>query len=92
MFKKKFLIISFLLLVFSCECYATTYVKGYTRKDGTYVNGYYRSTPNHTKLDNYSTRGNYNPYTGKVGTINPYKQYGSSYNHSYQKNLYSNNY
>jgi hypothetical protein len=46
--------------------------KGYVTKNGTYVAPYYRSNPNSTKLDNYSTRGNYNPYTGKPGTKNPY--------------------
>ena len=43
-------------------------VKGYIRKDGTYVAPHQRSTPNSTKLDNYSWEGNYNPYTGKKGT------------------------
>jgi len=44
------------------------YVKGYTRRDGTYVAPHYRSNPNGTKQDNYSTYGNANPYTGKKGT------------------------
>ncbi len=48
-------------------------VRGYTRKDGTYVAPHYRSAPNSSKLDNYSTRGNYNPYTGKTGTVDPYR-------------------
>lgn len=43
-------------------------VKGYTRKDGTYVAPHTRSAPNSTKSDNYSTKGNVNPYTGKAGT------------------------
>jgi hypothetical protein len=43
-------------------------VKGYYRKDGTYVAPYVRSSPNSTKDDNYSTVGNVNPYTGKEGT------------------------
>lgn len=47
-------------------------VRGYTRKDGTYVAPHYRSSPNSSKSDNYSTRGNYNPYTGKTGTADPY--------------------
>lgn len=51
---------------------AQVYVNGYTRSDGTYVAGHYRSSPNSTKLDNYSTKGNINPYTGEVGTVNPY--------------------
>lgn len=45
-------------------------VKGYTTRSGTYVNSYYRTSPNRFRYDNYSARGNYNPYTGKSGTIN----------------------
>lgn len=48
-------------------------VRGYTRKDGTYVAPHYRSSPNSSKSDNYSTRGNYNPYTGALGTVDPYR-------------------
>lgn len=44
------------------------YVKGYVKRDGTYVQPHYRTTPNGTKNDNYSTKGNFNPYTGKEGT------------------------
>lgn len=47
---------------------AATRVGGYYRKSGTYVAPYYRSTSNSTKADNWSTKGNYNPYTGKAGT------------------------
>lgn len=43
-------------------------VRGYTRSNGIYVQPYYRTSPNYTKFDNYSTRGNYNPYTGRYGT------------------------
>ena len=44
------------------------HVRGYTTKSGTYVAPHYRSSPNRTKADNYSTKGNINPYTGKRGT------------------------
>jgi hypothetical protein len=44
------------------------YVNGYYRSNGTYVQGHYRTRPNRDKTDNYSYRGNVNPYTGKVGT------------------------
>ena len=44
------------------------YVNGYYRKDGTYVQGHYRTRSNGSKEDNYSYRGNVNPYTGKVGS------------------------
>jgi len=43
-------------------------VDGYTRRDGTYVEPHHRSNPNDTKGDNWSTRGNENPYTGEHGT------------------------
>jgi len=43
-------------------------VSGYYRKNGTYVNSYHATNPNGTRNDNYSTRGNINPYTGEPGT------------------------
>lgn len=46
-------------------------VKGHYRKDGTYVKPHYRSDPNPSVRDNWSTKGNVNPYTGKPGTRNP---------------------
>lgn len=48
-------------------------VQGHVTRGGTYVPPHYRSAPNSTRFDNYSTRGNYNPYTGKVGTQDPYR-------------------
>ena len=46
----------------------STYVNGYTKSNGTYVQGHYRSSQNSTNHDNYSTTGNYNPYTGTTGS------------------------
>ena len=46
----------------------STYVNGYTKSNGTYVQGHYKSTPDGNHNNNYSTQGNYNPYTGKSGT------------------------
>jgi hypothetical protein len=52
----------------------TVKVKGYFKPSkSSYVMPSYRTSPNKTKLDNYSTKGNYNPYTGKKGYTNPYK-------------------
>src|SRR5450755_4127357 len=61
-----------LALCFSTAALADESVRGYTRKDGTYVAPYMRTEPNNTRLDNYSTQGNTNPYTGQPGTHNPY--------------------
>ena len=41
---------------------------GHTTRTGTYVQGHYSTNPNGTRNDNFSTRGNTNPYTGKPGT------------------------
>lgn len=47
-------------------------VKGYYKKNGTYVSPHYRSKPDGSKGNNYSTKGNVNPYTGKKGYVSPY--------------------
>ena len=47
------------------------HVHGYTRRNGTYVRPYYRSHANGTQKDNFSTKGNVNPYTGRYGTKTP---------------------
>jgi hypothetical protein len=56
------------LLALSLGASADQSVNGYTRQDGTYVAPYMRSEPNSTSSDNYSTRGNTNPYTGERGS------------------------
>ncbi|WP_199720782.1 hypothetical protein [Azospirillum cavernae] len=58
--------------LFSQAAIADTYVNGYGRRDGTYVAPHYQTAPNNNPFDNYSTRGNINPYTGQAGTVNPY--------------------
>ena len=43
-------------------------VKGYTRKDGTYVPPSHATNPDTSRQNNWSHKGNVNPYTGKEGT------------------------
>ena len=50
---------------------SSVHVRGYTRKDGTRVQPHHRSAPDLRKSNNWSTRGNGNPYTGKPGTQSP---------------------
>jgi hypothetical protein len=65
----------------------TVYVNGYYRSNGTYVQPHYRTSPNNTVQDNWSTKPNVNPYTGQRGTKN--YNYNNSYNNSYyQRNNY----
>ena len=47
------------------------HVAGYTKKNGTQVAPHHATNPNNTKRDNWSSKGNTNPHTGKDGTKNP---------------------
>ena len=95
MFRK--LIVLFCLIFFCLEfIFAQTNpkhirVSGYYKKNGTYVQPYFRTTPNPTNLDNFSTKGNVNPYTGKPGWVEPDGKYNTLYyntsSYSPQKNL-----
>ena len=58
---KKLIALSIVLFA-AFSSFAQTHVSGYTRSNGTYVAPHYRSSPNYTKADNYSTIGNTNPY------------------------------
>ena len=55
------------ILTLSSVCFADTYVHGYRRSNGTYVQGYYRSDPDGNVNNNWSHKGNVNPYTGARG-------------------------
>lgn len=73
----------------------TTSVRGYTRKDGTYVAPHVRTAPNSTRTDNWSTRGNVNPYTGREGNKDPYAPQNTSRTNSTTQSsgsLYGNPY
>jgi hypothetical protein len=43
-------------------------VKGYVKKNGTYVQPHNATNPNQTQKDNWSSKPNVNPYNGKPGT------------------------
>ncbi len=43
-------------------------VSGYTTKKGTMVKSFYKTVPDKTKSNNFSTKGKLNPFTGKKGT------------------------
>ncbi len=42
-------------------------VRGHARKDGTYVQPHRATNQNKTQRDNWSSKPNVNPYTGKPG-------------------------
>ena len=47
--------------------------KGYTKKSGTYVAPSRATNPDKAKTNNYSSKGNINPSSGKEGTKDPNK-------------------
>ena len=60
------------LLVAMLPAYAADHaVRGHVKKDGTYVAPSRATNPNRTQRDNYSSKPNVNPYTGKQGTRMP---------------------
>jgi hypothetical protein len=70
--------------------FAQVPVQGYYKNNGTYVQPYQRSAPNSTPYDNYSTKGNVNPYTNQPGTITP-QTYTAPSPGSYQSGTYNGN-
>ena len=47
------------------------YVRGYTRRDGTYVAPHQRTSPDRSPYNNYDFPGNYNPNSGRATPGNP---------------------
>lgn len=70
---KKTLFIIAVFCLINYETNATRFVRGYHRKNGTYVAPSYRTRANSTRWDNYSTKGNTNPYSGRKGYKSPWK-------------------
>ena len=52
------LILALLLVLISSSTLADTYVKGYTRKDGNYVEGHTRSSPDQYRYNNRNSESN----------------------------------
>lgn len=65
-------LLALLVLLTSVQAVAQVHVRGYIRKDGTYVAPHVRSAPNRSRADNWSSKGNINPYTGEEGRVDPY--------------------
>lgn len=67
------ILVAIAIFFFSTPSFAQNVpVRQSLRKDGSYVQPHRRTLPDNSKLNNYSTKGNINPYTGKKGTVDPY--------------------
>jgi hypothetical protein len=67
----KYLVLAVALAVSASAFAKDVYVRGHVRKDGTYVAPHHRTSPDSTQNNNYGTVGNYNPYTGQEGRLQP---------------------
>jgi hypothetical protein len=71
---KKILILVAFVLAIGISSAEARYQTGYYKPStGKYVSGHFKTNSNSTRWDNYSTKGNINPYTGKKGYKSPYK-------------------
>lgn len=62
------------------------YVGPHVRSNGTVVQGHWRTAPNASRTDNWSSRPNVNPMTGRAGQADPYSSrpvYTAPSNRSY---------
>lgn len=68
------LLVISILIIFTGSAFARSVrVKPYYRSNGTYVQPHYRTSPDRNIWNNYSTKGNINPYTGRKGYKDPCK-------------------
>lgn len=65
---RKAMLAGVLALAVASPALADTFVQGHFRHDGTYVAPHYRSNPDSSFQNNWSTQPNVNPYTGQPGT------------------------
>lgn len=85
--KKLFTLLVIFLSIYN---YSQVSVRGYYRKNGTYVQPHVRTYPNSTVTDNYSYRGNYNPNT-EYNTISSNNSPSTTYNY-YNNSSSTSNY
>jgi hypothetical protein len=68
---KKIFIVLLMTLSIPVNATSSHRVRGYVKRDGTYVAPHRQTNSNHTQRDNWSSVPNTNPYTGKRGSKLP---------------------
>lgn len=55
------------------QAQGSTQRRGYVTRNGVHVPPSRQTRPDASKLNNWSTRGNVNPHTGRAGTVDPFR-------------------
>ena len=87
-------VLTILISFFITSLVEAGWVRGYFRKDGTYVRPYLRTKPDGNPFNNYSFPGNFNPNTGRITPGNPdtyLKRYYSPRLYEYDLELFDEN-
>jgi hypothetical protein len=63
-----FFLFAFIFVSMASYAQSTVWVNGYYRANGTYVQGHYKQSSNHTNHDNWSTTTQTNPFTYERGS------------------------
>lgn len=72
------IVLAFAATMTPAKVFSQVHVRGYVRSNGTYVQPHFRSTPDGNFWNNWSTKGNINPYTGRPGTrVTPPAHFGA---------------
>lgn len=79
---KRIGMLSLLMVIMSAfsTANADQYVSGYYRNNGVYVQPHHQTAQDGNLYNNYTTRGNINPYTGEPGTVEPFPTSQQRYN------------
>jgi len=64
-------LVSIGVIVASASAQDYHYVRPHYNGDGTFVPGHYQTNADGNRYSNWSTKGNYNPFTGREGTVVP---------------------
>ena len=64
---KKIVVCMLTIFVLASVAEGAQKTRWYIKKNGTYVMPHYKTKRDGTRLNNYSTKGNANPYTSKKG-------------------------
>jgi hypothetical protein len=77
----KLTIAAAILAVLSASALAQNshYVQPHVTRNGTFVPGHMQTNPDSSRLNNWSTQGNVNPYTGQSGSVNPWNTPAPAY-------------